>query len=153
MLIGFFVPLLFTQPMGGFLSPVSQWELVKSFIATCLSNYHPDRLSSLLIFNVIILAVLILPFLAALTTLVMSSRMSIVRQLHPVLVSLQRYASGMGALLEVLICLMTFTYFKAWQTTNIGPGFVLLVLGSLVLLMGEGIQNVSTSQRENITSS
>lgn len=126
MLIGFFLPLVFWQGRGSASidGQESQWEMVVVY------SYHFT--------NVWLLwATLVLPFLAALIGLVMSIMQAIVHQYNPLLARWKRYIAGPGAILELLVGPFVF-FISGIEGAKIflGPGLVLLMLGSLVLLVG-----------------
>lgn len=126
MLIGFFLPLVFWQGRGAAFidGQQSQWEMVVVY-------------SSLFTNTWLLWAALVFPFLAALFGLVMSIMMVILRQHRPLLARWKRSIAMPGAILELLVG--PFVFFLSGiegAAIFLGPGLVLLMLGSLVLLVG-----------------
>ena len=151
-LIGFFFPMVFNHSMAGMGNGQTQWDMVTNGYAWILANEQrysssTDGLFKLMCILTPVLTVLaVYPFLNALISLVMSST-AILRQQHPAQARWKRPIIGTGAILEILICLSTFAYYWVWGAF-IGPGFILPLLGSLFLLVGEVRQGKSTKTND-----
>jgi hypothetical protein len=135
MILGFFLPLLFSQPLGSEGFTFSQWDMVRGWWEF---SQHASRTHTawMIAMGLFILAGFALPLLTAPVGLLAFCLTIIRKQPVPSSARWMLYATGAGAVLELLVISATFYYFRAWQFTQITSGFILLVVGSLLLLSG-----------------
>jgi hypothetical protein len=139
MILGFFLPLMVVRPLLGTQGSFtfSQWDMVVGFWG--LSQYGNSLGAALIIaVGLFILAAYALPFLTTLVGL-LAFCLTIIRK-RPVSPSARwmLYTTSAGAVLEWLVASATFSYnhMSPYTLIQITPGFILLVVGSLLLLLG-----------------
>jgi hypothetical protein len=152
MLIGFFLPLAFVRYMDGAINTFSQWILVISFTYTTFTWFsqdpNPNRSIGDFLLIFFVLVALVLPLLTTLIALVISYKTAIVRQRDRGPAILWRYVLGIGAIVEIGVCLCACFLPQMESDIFPAPGFVVLVLGSLLLLIGEVKQGRGTPQTD-----
>ncbi|WP_220208765.1 hypothetical protein [Reticulibacter mediterranei] len=128
---GFFLPILFSQMTGPTGFSYSQWDMIISWWESCryAISTHDAWLVAIGLFFLVASA---LPLLAALVGLV-AFCLTIIRKRS---VRWMLYITGAGAALESLVVLAMFLYISAFPSTQIASGFILLAVGSLFLLFG-----------------
>lgn len=135
MILGFFLPLMFSQPLGSQGFMFSQWDMVRSWWE--FSQYASStRTAWMIAMGLFILVAFALPLLTTLVGL-LAFCLTIIRK-RPVSPSARwvLYITSAGAVLEWFVVLGTLYYIRAFQFTQIASGFILLAVGSLLLLLG-----------------